>query len=150
MYISHKFQGGAGATHLRTTYENHCSRSQHLLTPVLQTSFPSGSMVRNLPAVQGTQVRPWVGKISQRRKWQLALVFLLGKSHGQRTLASYSPQGCKDSGTAEYSHKETHKSFRRNIMGHVKAIFPHVLNQSSGLFQTISAFVVGLGKLEGG
>ena len=32
---------------------------------------------------------PWVGKIPWRRKWQSAPVFLLGKSHGQRSLAGY-------------------------------------------------------------
>ena len=38
---------------------------------------------------------PWVGKIPWRRKWQPTLVFLAGKSHGQRNPASYSPWGCK-------------------------------------------------------
>ena len=33
---------------------------------------------------------PWVGKISWRRKWQSTSVFLLGKSHGQKSLAGYS------------------------------------------------------------
>ena len=32
-----------------------------------------------------------------RRKWQLIPVFLPGKSHGQRSLADYSPWGCKES-----------------------------------------------------
>ena len=30
---------------------------------------------------------------SQRRKWQATPVFLPGKSHGQRSLAGYSPWG---------------------------------------------------------
>ena len=30
-----------------------------------------------------------------RRKWQPAHVFLPGKSHGQRNLVGYNPQGCK-------------------------------------------------------
>ena len=38
---------------------------------------------------------PWVRKITWRRKWQPAPVFLPGKSHGQRSLAGYSPQGHK-------------------------------------------------------
>ena len=38
---------------------------------------------------------PWVRKISWRRKWQLAPVFLLGKSHGQRSLMGYSPRSLK-------------------------------------------------------
>ena len=36
---------------------------------------------------------PWVGKILWRRKWQPSLVFLPGRSHGQRSLAGYSPWG---------------------------------------------------------
>ena len=34
---------------------------------------------------------PWVGKIPWRRKWQPTLIFLPGKSHGQRSLEDYSP-----------------------------------------------------------
>ena len=37
----------------------------------------------------------WVGKISWRRKWQPTPVFFSGKSHVQRSLAGYSPCGCK-------------------------------------------------------
>jgi len=38
---------------------------------------------------------PWVGKISWRRKWQPTPVFLLRKSHGQRSLVDCSAWGCK-------------------------------------------------------
>jgi len=34
---------------------------------------------------------PWVGKISWRRAQQPTSVFLLGESHGQRSLEGYSP-----------------------------------------------------------
>ena len=34
---------------------------------------------------------PWVGKIPWRRAWQPTPVVLPGKSHGQRSLAGYSP-----------------------------------------------------------
>ena len=34
---------------------------------------------------------PWVGKIPWSRKWQPTPVFLPGESHGQRSLAGYSP-----------------------------------------------------------
>ena len=37
----------------------------------------------------------WVGKIPRRRKWQSTPVFMRGKSHGQRSLAGYSPWGRK-------------------------------------------------------
>ena len=38
---------------------------------------------------------PWVGKIPGRRKWHPIPVFLPGESHGQSSLAGYSPWGCK-------------------------------------------------------
>ena len=47
---------------------------------------------------------PWVGKIPWSRKWQHAPVFLPEKSHGQRSLADYSPWGCKESDTIEHTH----------------------------------------------
>ena len=48
----------------------------------------------------------WLGKESSwkipwKRKWQTTPVFLPGKSHGQRTLVGYSPQGCKESDMTE-------------------------------------------------
>ena len=42
------------------------------------------------------KLRPWVEKIPWRRKWQPTPVFLLGKSHGQRSLTGCSPRGPKD------------------------------------------------------
>ena len=38
---------------------------------------------------------PGVGKIPWRRAWEPTLVFLSGRSHGQRSLVSYSPWGHK-------------------------------------------------------
>ena len=58
--------------------------------------FPSGSVVKNpLPVqeIQETQFNPWVRKIPWRRKWLSMPVFLPGESHGQRSLAGYSPWG---------------------------------------------------------
>ena len=48
---------------------------------------------------------PWVRKISWSRKWQPTPVFLSGKFHGQRSLAGYSPRGCKEH-TTEHAHRE--------------------------------------------
>ena len=56
--------------------------------------------VRNPPAMQETQdvgFHPWVRKMPWRRKWQPTPVFLPGKSHEQKSLAGYSPWGCKES-----------------------------------------------------
>ena len=44
---------------------------------------------------------PWVGKIPWRRKWLPNPVFLPGKFHRQRSLAGYSPWGCKELDTTE-------------------------------------------------
>ena len=45
------------------------------------------------------RLQPWVDKIRKiagRRKWQPEPVFLPGKFHGKRSLAGYSPWGCKE------------------------------------------------------
>ena len=39
---------------------------------------------------------PWVEKIPGSRKWQPIPLFLPGKFHAQRNLASYSPWGCNE------------------------------------------------------
>ena len=46
---------------------------------------------------------PWLRKIPWRRAWQPAPVFLPEESHGQRSLAGYSPWGHKESDTTEAS-----------------------------------------------
>jgi len=50
----------------------------------------------------------WVKKIPWSRKWQPAPVFLPGKFHGQRSLAGYSPWGCKESDTTEHTCTRKH------------------------------------------
>ena len=50
---------------------------------------------------------PWVGKILWRRTWQPTPVFLAGESHGQRSLAGYSPRGHRESDTSEHTHVYT-------------------------------------------
>jgi len=40
----------------------------------------------------------WVGEIPWRRKWQLTLVVLPGRSHGQRNLIGYSSWDLKEAG----------------------------------------------------
>ena len=50
--------------------------------------------------MQGMGFNPWFnpsspGKIPWRRAWQSTVVFLPGKSHGQRSLVAYSPWGLR-------------------------------------------------------
>ena len=58
--------------------------------------------VKNLPATQETWFNPWVRKIPCSRKWQPTPVFLPGESHGQRSLAGYSPWGHKELDMTEW------------------------------------------------
>ena len=71
---------------------------------LIRRDFPGGSVVKNLPEIQEQQEAwfiLWVGKIPWRGAWQPILVFLPGESHGQRSLAGYSPWGHKESDTTE-------------------------------------------------
>ena len=57
-----------------------------------------------LPAMQETHETwfdPWMGK------WYPTPAFLPGKSHGQRSLAGYSPLGCTESKMAEHKAHRT-------------------------------------------
>ena len=54
---------------------------------------------------------PRLGKIPWRRKWKLTLVFMSGKSHGQRSLVGCSPWGRKESDTAEQLSTHAHTVF---------------------------------------
>ena len=59
-------------------------------------------MVKNLPQCRKPPgFDPWVRKILWRRPWQPTPVFLLGESHGLRSLAGYSPWDCEESDTTE-------------------------------------------------
>ena len=61
--------------------------------------------VRSLPASAGDvrDADSWVRKISWKRKWESAPVFLPGESHGQRSLVGYiqSMGSQKESDTAQ-------------------------------------------------
>ena len=63
----------------------------------MRMGFPGGSMVKNLPASAGdVGVIPELRRFPWSRKWPTNLVFLPGKSHGQRSLVGHSPWGLKE------------------------------------------------------
>ena len=67
--------------------------------------FPGGASGKE-PACQCRRCKRlefnhWVGKIPWKRSWTPTPVFLPGKSHGQRSLAHYTPEGCKELDTTE-------------------------------------------------
>ena len=71
--------------------------------PALDTLRASlvAQTVKNLPAMPRPGFDPWVEKIPWRRAWQPTAVSLPGESHGQRSLADYSPWGHRESDTTE-------------------------------------------------
>ena len=74
--------------------------------------FPDGSALKNLPAnaraTRDVGLSPGSRKIPWRKKWQPTPVLLPGESHGQRSLAGYSPWGRKESDMDEHcAHMHT-------------------------------------------
>ena len=52
---------------------------------------------------------PWVGKIPWRRTWKPTPLFSPGKSHGQRSLEGYGPQGHRvRQDRSDLTHTRTH------------------------------------------
>ena len=54
---------------------------------------------------------PWLRKIPWRKEWQPTPTFLPGEFHRRRSLAGYSPRGCKESDMTEWltdTHTHTH------------------------------------------
>ena len=83
------------------------------------SSFPGSSVVKNPLAMQETWVDPWIGKISWRRKWPHTPLFLPGKSHWQRSLASYIPWGCKSrTPLRDRNQYETEDPYRCEVIFH--------------------------------
>ena len=62
----------------------------------MNIGFLGGSGKESVCQCKKWRFYPWVGKIPWRRKWRATPVFLPGKSHGQRSLASH-----KESDTTE-------------------------------------------------
>ena len=69
--------------------------------------FPGGSAVKDPPAMQEMRVRSlgWEDPLGERM--QPTPVFLPGESHGQRSLAGYSPSGRKVSDVTEVIENKT-------------------------------------------
>ena len=109
---------------IRETWYTHISRHQVAHLKYIQLLFVSYTSVLGFLSASGkeptcqyrrqkrTGFDPWVRKIPWRRKWQLALpfmVFLSGESHGQRSLEGYGPWGHKESDTTDAtSHVRTY------------------------------------------
>ena len=60
---------------------------------------------------------PWVRKIPWGRKWPSTPVFLPGKSHGQRSLAGFSPRSCKRVGHNIVTKQQQYHSLLKQLPG---------------------------------
>ena len=57
--------------------------------------------IKRLPAMQGTQVRSLGWEDPLEKEMAIHSSILAGESHGQRSLAGYSPRGRTESDTTE-------------------------------------------------
>ena len=78
------------------------SPGEGIPTPVF-LGFPGGSDCKESACNAGDL--GW--EVPWRRAWQPTPVFLPGQSPGQRSLAGYSPRGCKESDTTEQLRTHT-------------------------------------------
>ena len=78
-------------------------------------------MVKNPSAsagdIRGMGLIPGLGRFPQRRAWQPTPVFLPGESHGQRSLAGYSPWSHKGSDVTERLTRTQEGERSRNPWG---------------------------------
>ena len=100
---------------------------QHFSLVTSLKGFAGGSVVQTPPANIGDEGSiPGVERSNWRRKWQPTPVFLSGESHGQRSLAGYSPPGHKRVGwdlATEHTHfPEAGGGVKAQMRGHSKEI----------------------------
>ena len=68
----------------------------------MNQGFPGSSAGKESACMCGRpEFNPWVGKVSWRRERLPTPVFWPVEFHGQRSMAGYSPWGCKESNTTE-------------------------------------------------
>ena len=91
-------------------------------------------------------VDPWVGKVPWSRKWQPASVLLPGESHGQRSLAGYSPWSCR---VSQDSVTTQQRQMRRARLAASFRPFPGALGRSRQRFRLFHEPVVTGGTLAG-
>ena len=76
----------------------------------MKRGFPDGSVVKNLPANSGDTGDvgsiPGLGRSPGGGNSKALQYSCLRKSHGQRSLASYSPWGHKESDITEHAHQK--------------------------------------------
>ena len=98
--------------------------------------FPGGSVIKKSACQcrrckwHGFSSRVW--KIHWKRKWQPIPVFLPGKFYGERSLAGYSPWGCKESDMTEHGTIQNYKYFIQ--CRHTTLILPGFTSQINSYY----------------
>ena len=85
---------------------------------------------------------PWSRKIPWRRTWQPTPVFLPGKSHGQRSLAGYSPWTRKEWDTALWLNNNVGQWKIEILMGNPETVWPHLIFPKIKSMSTYQASLV--------
>ena len=127
----HKLHTGAGRPHFTLRWSNY--------TFLWGVGFSGGSEVKESTCnAGGPGFSPWVMKIPWRRAWQFTPVCLPGVSHGQRSLAGYSPRGHKERDMTELLSTAQHFS-------EMAGLWQPCLQQATGaIFPTAFAHFVSL------
>ena len=128
------------SSHLETELVQKVSARRQLLCKKncthVQEGFPGGKESICLPMQE-----IWVPSLGQedplRRKQQPTLVFMPGNSHGPRSLAGYSPWGCKESDL-------TQRLNSNNMVGRVLSLANLRARCSSPGFNEVNTFLSGL------
>ena len=95
------------------------------LAPILAIPLHSriqGGASGKEPACQCRRLEfdPWVRKISWKRAQQPTPVFLPGESHGQRSLAGYSPWDPEESDTTEATYQQQQQRYLKTTRQDLK------------------------------
>ena len=90
---------------MRTSFVNKNNYWETNQAKVRKSAFPGGASskepIYHCRRCKRHEFDPWARKILWRKAWQPTPIFLPGESHGQRSLAGYSPWGCKESDITE-------------------------------------------------
>ena len=81
-------------------------RREKRTTTTTKPEYIPGGTSREEPSCQcrrheRRRTDPWACKTLWKRAWQPAPAFLPGRFHGEKSLAGYSPRGCKESDKTE-------------------------------------------------
>ena len=109
-------QSGSGLWRLRAGLCHWFQQDTHSHSPLMIK--PGGSDRKESACNEGDLgLIPGLGKIPWRRAWPPSPVFLPGESHGQRSLAGYSPRGHKESDTTEQLSTAQHLMNEPGVLG---------------------------------